>query len=102
LSYFLLKTLLVSFVVADEGRQALVSLELGNLIVKSFYFSGNEFPYIFALLAAVDPVLRVLPTYFIDNLPFKSLKFLVDETIELFFALCKLFADVVRQALDIV
>jgi hypothetical protein len=62
----------------------------------------DELSYLLALFAVIDSVLLVLVAYLINNLILEGVEGLIYKAVELVLALCKLLADVVRQALDVV
>lgn len=62
----------------------------------------DELSYLLALFAVIDTVFLVLVAYLINNLVLEGVEGLIYKAVELVLALCKLLADVVRQALDVV
>lgn len=79
----------------------MVSFELGDFLIESFYLSRDELPNLFAFFAIVDAFLSVLDSDVINEFVLVVFKALFDHLIELFFAVRQLLTNILWQSLDV-
>lgn len=98
---FFFKIFLIILEVPDERSKALIALQVSDFFVQDLNLGSYKLTYFLALFSIVDPFFGILGSDFLYNFILVFFETLLDHLVKLFFAIRKLFADILGKSLNI-